>query len=70
MSLEDNLAQAAADIGRVQARAQAAGVMLPKPPEQLDASACCGRGCHPCMFTYYFDALDAWREKAEALLKG
>ena len=70
MSLEQSLADARAEVTRTQACAAALGLALPTPPEQLDISSCCGRGCHPCMFTYYFDALDAWRDKARALLAG
>ena len=68
MSLAANLAEARAEVERLQARAQARGIALPVPPEQQEESVCCGRGCDPCMFTYYFDALDAWRDKVDALL--
>ena len=23
--------------------------------------SCCGRGCSPCIFDYYDDAMDRWR---------
>ena len=68
MSLAANLAEARAEVERLQAQAQARGIALPAPPEQQEESVCCGRGCDPCMFTYYFDALDAWREKVDKLL--
>jgi hypothetical protein len=68
MSLEQSLADARAEVTRTQACAAALGLALPTPPEQLDISSCCGRGCHPCMFTYYFDALERWREEAKRRL--
>jgi hypothetical protein len=68
MSLEQSLADARAEVARAQACAAALGLALPTPPEQLDISSCCGRGCHPCMFTYYFDALELWREEVKRCL--
>ena len=68
MSLTAHLAEARDEIARLQGQAQARGITLPAPPEQQHESVCCGRGCHPCMFTYYFGALQAWREKAGALI--
>jgi hypothetical protein len=40
---------------------------LPKAPERPDDESCCGRGCCPCIFDYYFDALDRWKEAVRAL---
>jgi hypothetical protein len=68
MSLEQSLADARAEVTRTQACAAALGLALPAPPGQLDISSCCGRGCHPCMFTYYFDALALWRGEAKRRL--
>ena len=70
MSLADSLSEAQADIDRLLAEAAAAGITLRTPPEQLDPRSCCGRGCHPCMFTYYFDALALWRAEAGQRLTG
>jgi hypothetical protein len=39
---------------------------LPKPPERPDDQSCCGRGCCPCIFDYYYDALDRWKETVRA----
>lgn len=66
--LAEPLAQAAHDIAQLQGRAKAAGISLRAPPEDVDPRTCCGRGCDPCMYTYYFDAVDAWREEARRLL--
>lgn len=42
----------------------------PVPPERPTDEMCCGRGCIPCVFDYYDDALAryetalrAWRER-------
>ncbi|WP_454886049.1 oxidoreductase-like domain-containing protein [Sphingomonas oryzagri] len=34
---------------------------LPRPPERPDDAMCCGRGCCPCIFDYYDDALARWQ---------
>ena len=33
---------------------------LPQPPDKPDALECCNRGCCPCIFDYYWDALERW----------
>lgn len=33
---------------------------IPRPPERPDPLSCCGRGCCPCIFDYYDDALARW----------
>jgi hypothetical protein len=72
MSLAKSLALPLADasslIERLQAEALARGLTLRAPPEPIDPQSCCGRGCFPCMYTYYFDAVDAWREDARQRL--
>jgi len=42
----------------------------PEPPERPSDDLCCGRGCIPCIFDYYDDALAryeaalrAWQER-------
>jgi hypothetical protein len=32
------------------------------PPDEPDPSECCNRGCCPCIFDYYQDALERWRD--------
>ena len=34
----------------------------PAPPEKPEPEMCCNRGCCPCIFDYYWDALDRWAE--------
>jgi len=34
---------------------------LPRPPDRPDPLECCGRGCSPCIFDYYDDALERWK---------
>jgi hypothetical protein len=34
---------------------------LPKPPDKPEPYECCERGCCPCIFDYYWDALDRWK---------
>jgi hypothetical protein len=36
---------------------------LPPPPEKPIADECCGSGCVPCIYDYYYDALDKWNDK-------
>ncbi|WP_205854070.1 oxidoreductase-like domain-containing protein [Phenylobacterium kunshanense] len=40
---------------------------LPPPPDRPEDYMCCQRGCCPCIFDYYEDAMDRWREKVRAL---
>ena len=72
MSLAASLAMPLSDarslIERLQAEAAARGLTLREPPEPIDPATCCGRGCFPCMYTYYFDAVDAWQEDARQRL--
>ena len=35
---------------------------LPDLPERPEHSMCCGRGCEPCIWDYYENALVRWRE--------
>jgi hypothetical protein len=35
---------------------------LPPPPEKPDPLECCNRGCSPCIFDYYWDALARWED--------
>jgi len=67
-SLAEPLVDAQSKIETLQAAARAKGLTLRAPPEPLDPRSCCGRGCHPCMVTYYLDAVDAWREDARQRL--
>jgi hypothetical protein len=40
-------------------------VALPDPPEEPLPENCCERGCDRCVFTVYYEALDAWRRDIE-----
>jgi len=40
---------------------------LPRPPDKPDEDMCCHRGCCPCIFDYYYDALDRWKDRLTAL---
>ena len=40
---------------------------IPSPPEEPLRSECCGRGCDPCIFDYYADALATWKERVQAI---
>lgn len=64
------LAEARNDIARLQAAARARGLELPTPPEEPHPATCCGRGCFPCMYTYYFEAMEKWRVEAGKHLAG
>jgi hypothetical protein len=39
---------------------------VPKPPERPDDAECCQRGCCPCIFDYYQDALERWKGQVAA----
>lgn len=36
------------------------GRAFPLPPNKPDDASCCHRGCCPCIFDYYWDALARW----------
>lgn len=36
---------------------------LPPPPQLPDPNECCGGGCSPCIFDYYFMLLEEWEER-------
>ena len=40
---------------------------LPKPPERPDPAECCNRGCCPCIFDYYDDAMARWETTVRRL---
>lgn len=33
---------------------------IPAPPNKPEPFECCERGCSPCIFDYYWDALARW----------
>ena len=39
----------------------------PAPPLKPHPLECCNRGCCPCIFDYYYDALERWRDRVIAL---
>ncbi len=39
----------------------------PKPPLKPDPAECCGRGCCPCIFDYYEDALERWKGRVRQM---
>ncbi|WP_373429586.1 MULTISPECIES: oxidoreductase-like domain-containing protein [Cupriavidus] len=38
----------------------------PEPPERPADGECCGSGCDPCIFDYYYQELDRYREALRA----
>jgi hypothetical protein len=38
----------------------------PRPPSKPEPYECCNRGCCPCNFDYYEDALERWRKVVTA----
>lgn len=40
---------------------------LPRLPDKPDDWECCNRGCCPCIFDYYGDALERWRARVSEL---
>ncbi len=45
-------------------------LVLPPRPEEPDPQECCRRGCEPCIFDYYREALERWEEKVAQLTAG
>jgi len=39
----------------------------PRPPMKSDPRECCNRGCCPCIFDYYGDAMDRWEATVERM---
>ena len=33
---------------------------FPRPPDKPQDYECCKRGCCPCIFDYYWDAIERW----------
>jgi hypothetical protein len=42
-------------------------LVLPPRPIEPDPQECCRRGCEPCIFDYYHNALERWEEKVAQL---
>ncbi|MCY1217737.1 hypothetical protein D9M68_634780 [compost metagenome] len=38
----------------------------PVPPERPGDNECCGSGCDPCIFDFYYQELDRYREELRA----
>ena len=65
-----DLATAQALVAHLQGLAQRRGIELEtalRPPPAAP-TACCGRGCHGCLWEHYFAAMLQWRDEACALL--
>lgn len=39
---------------------------LPKPPAEPEPFECCQRGCCPCVYDYYRNALERWKAAVRA----
>jgi len=39
----------------------------PRPPDKPQDYECCQRGCCPCIFDYYYDALERWETRVRAM---
>jgi len=42
---------------------------LPPKPEKPTPEECCGSGCVPCIYDYYYDAIEKWHKEVEEALK-
>lgn len=63
--LPGSLSEARAVISSMRARAFARQAAIPEPPEEPLPADCCERGCDRCVFTVYYEAIDAWRRGIE-----
>ncbi|MBU6318045.1 MAG: hypothetical protein KGS00_00210 [Alphaproteobacteria bacterium] len=41
--------------------------VTPPPPVRPAPEECCRRGCCPCIFDYYWDALTRWEQVVRSL---
>jgi hypothetical protein len=41
----------------------------PAPPEKPSANECCGSGCVPCIYDYYYQRLEEWERAHETTLE-
>ncbi|HYL25776.1 MAG TPA: oxidoreductase-like domain-containing protein [Burkholderiales bacterium] len=64
--LPSSLSEARAVISTVRAKAFARHAAIPDPPEEPLPADCCERGCDRCVFTVYYEAIDAWRRGIES----
>ena len=64
--LPSSLSEARAVISTVRAKAFARHAVIPDPPEEPLPENCCERGCDHCVFTVYYEAIDAWRREIES----
>ena len=60
-----SLREARGLIATLRAKAFARHVVLPEPPEEPLPENCCERGCDRCVYTVYYEALDAWQRDIE-----
>jgi hypothetical protein len=37
--------------------------LIPAPPEKPTPNECCGSGCVPCIYDYYYDAMEKWTQR-------
>ncbi|NND83022.1 MAG: oxidoreductase [Gammaproteobacteria bacterium] len=42
---------------------------IPDPPQKPEPLECCGGGCYPCVFDYYYDQLAEWEQRHGILLQ-
>jgi hypothetical protein len=63
--LPSSLSEARALISNIRARAFARHAAIADPPEEPLRGDCCERGCDRCVFTVYYEAIDAWRRDIE-----
>ncbi|KAA0179749.1 hypothetical protein FX016_19155 [Cupriavidus gilardii] len=38
------------------------------PPNRPDDDACCGSGCSPCIFDFYYEEMERYRQELRAWL--
>ena len=63
--LPSSLSEARAVVATLRAKAFARHAVIPDAPEEPLPADCCERGCERCVFTVYYEAIDAWRRDIE-----
>lgn len=43
--------------------------VIPPPPDKPEPYECCGSGCSPCVYDYYYEELEKWEAQHGSLIE-